>query len=59
MEYKLVVARSQAVENVALSSKVSAQNVELERLRVELTQLPGLKEKLAKCKELSERLAMA
>ena len=59
MEYKLVVAHSQAVENVALSSKVSAQNVELERLRVELTQLPGLKEKLAKCKELSERLAMA
>ena len=38
---------------------MSAQNFDLEKLRSELTELPGLKEKLAKCKKLSERLAMA
>lgn len=58
MEYVLVVARSLAVENDALSLMVSAQNVEQEKLRAELTELPRLKEKLAKCKELSERLAL-
>ena len=43
MEYELVVV----------------QNAELERLRANLADLPVLKEKHAKCKELSERLALA
>ena len=59
MEYELVVARSLTVENAALSSKVSAQNANLEKLRAEVVDLPSLKKKLAKCKKLSERLAMA
>lgn len=59
MEYELGVARSLAAQNDALSSKVSAQNVELEKLRAELTELLGLKENLAKCKQLSKNLAMA
>lgn len=44
MEYELVVARSLAAENAALSSKVSAQNAELEKLRAEVADLPGLME---------------
>lgn len=40
----------------ALSSKVDAQNVELEKLWAEVIKLHSLKE--AKCKELFERLAL-
>lgn len=47
------------METSALSSKGLAQNIELEKLRAEVTDLLGLKEKLAKCKDLSEHLAMA
>ena len=50
MEYQLVVARFFVAENAALSSKVSAQNAELEKLRAEVAYLPGLKKKLAKFK---------
>lgn len=53
------VSRSQEAENAALSSKVSAQNAKLEKLRVELTEFPSLKEKLANCKELSKCLERA
>lgn len=59
MEYELVVQRTLAVENDNLSSNVAAKYAELERLQAELTDLPGLKEKLAKCKELFEHLALA
>ena len=59
MEYELVVARSQAAENAALSSKVLAQNAKVEKLKAKMIELPGLKKKLAKYKELFERLAIA
>lgn len=59
MEYELIVARALAAENDILSSKVAAHNAELERLKAELTDLPRLKEKLAKCQEHSKHLALA
>ena len=55
----MVVVRTHAMEYDTLSSKVEAQNVELEELWAEVTELSGLKEKMAKCKELSEHLALA
>ena len=58
MEYDLVVARSLAAKNATISLKVSSPNAELEKLRVEVVDLPDLNEKLAKCKDLSELLAM-
>ena len=59
MVYKLAVVRTHVTKYEALSSKVEAQNVQLEKLKQEVTELPGLREKLAKCKKLSERLALA
>lgn len=47
MEYELVVARALAAENDSLSSKVAAENAELERLKTEVTDLRGMREKLA------------
>ena len=59
MEFELSLVRQHAVEYVALATKVEAQNAELEKLRADVGELLGLKEKLAKCKELFKRLALA
>lgn len=40
----------------ALTSRCDEQNEELKKLREELGELPGLKEKLAKCVELKDPL---
>ena len=59
MEYEVAMVCTLTAAFDALSSKVEAQNAKLEKLRSNVTELPDLKEKLVKCKELSERLALA
>ena len=59
LSFELNLSRQSAADRetlAALTSHCDDQEEELKRLREDLGKLPCLKEKLAKCAELSERL---
>lgn len=59
LSYELNLHRQSAVDREtmkALTARCDEQNEELRKLREELGELPGLKEKIARCEDLKSRL---